>query len=209
MILNISTPLTLKLSPTIIFFIINYDQSKGRKKIKSLSCKDVLHTINYRLPEELVAVCRVGASRFDDGVVKMQMRSADAKIQALRGKVKLKESDEFKRVFLRSSMSHEARLLDQNFCILLNQLPSVKETFFVDSTGRLKQKPEPQHILSAQAQSGNAAFPQLTRSHPMFHAYQGQHPPPTDSAPNFTNTLPNNPALPSQWQPSTMQGFAP
>ena len=56
------------------------------------------------------------------GLVKIEFVSKEEKIRVLRGKQELRDTREFGRVYLRSSMSHTDRLIQNNFNQILREI---------------------------------------------------------------------------------------
>ena len=54
------------------------------------------------------------------GVLKIQLKTCEDKIDVLRKKSNLRNSVEFKKVYLHSSKSHTDRLIETNFKTLLH-----------------------------------------------------------------------------------------
>ncbi len=72
-------------------------------------------------------------------LIKISFQNLDEKILVLRNKMKLKDSDEFKGVFLKSSKSHVERLIEMNARAIIRQLPQGRQ-LRVDANGRIKQR---------------------------------------------------------------------
>ena len=87
---------------------------------------------------QIVNATRLPSKNGKPGLVKVQFRNKDEKIKALRCKRNLAEVDEYRRVYLRSSMSHTERLIQHNFQTILNG-----NTFKLTGNGRLVNKDEP------------------------------------------------------------------
>ena len=92
-----------------------------------------------------VGVMRTPARDNSKGVFKIELENKENKIAVLRRKASLKQSQEFKNVFVRSSMSHADRLTQLNFRTLLSEIPAGKD-FRVANNGRIikrtsEQKP--------------------------------------------------------------------
>ena len=67
-----------------------------------------------------IQVMRIPAREGRSGIFKVEFASKEDKIEILRRKATLKQSDEFKNVYLRSSMSHTERLSQLSFKTLLS-----------------------------------------------------------------------------------------
>ena len=77
-------------------------------------CKDLLEN-GLKLDRiELANVVRTPMYEGKPGVVKMEFNSTNDKITVLQNKGRLKDNARFSRVFVRSSKSHEQRLLEKH-----------------------------------------------------------------------------------------------
>ena len=74
------------------------------------------------------------------GLVKIEVDSLDSKLKLLRKKFELKETENYKNVFLRSSKSHTERLLEINILKLLDEIPNGKTKYKLTSNGRLVER---------------------------------------------------------------------
>lgn len=100
------------------------------------------------LGEEVRAAVRVvSASRLPSkienkpGLVKISFRNTAEKVQVLRNKMKLKDTDDYKRVYIRSSKSRVERLIEMNARAVLRTLPQ-GQSLRVDASGRIITKNE-------------------------------------------------------------------
>lgn len=84
----------------------------------------------------LVALERLRARGPGPGVVKVAFASAKEKVTVLRGKLNLKSKDKFKKVFIRTLKSHTERVMEENFKVLLHDLP-IGSDYFVSGNGRI------------------------------------------------------------------------
>ena len=82
---------------------------------------------------------RTPARDGSSGIFKVEFASKEDKIEVLRRKATLKQSHEFKNVYLRSSMSHTERLSQLNFKTLLSELPQGKD-LRLTGNGRIIRK---------------------------------------------------------------------
>ncbi len=73
------------------------------------------------------------------GLVKIQCKTKDEKEAILGAKSQLSKESSYKRVYIRSSQTHEERLLRQNTQAILNMMPDGNKMRFT-RTGRLIQK---------------------------------------------------------------------
>ena len=73
------------------------------------------------------------------GVLKIQLPSKVDKIDVLRKKGKLKDSDEFNKVYIRSSKSHSDRLAELNMKTLLSEIPN-GSTYRILGNGRVVKR---------------------------------------------------------------------
>jgi hypothetical protein len=70
-----------------------------------------------------VRVLRLKSHNKNPGVVKIQCHNKEEKIAVLRAKQNLKDVTAYKRVFLRTSMTHSERLARINFETILREIP--------------------------------------------------------------------------------------
>ena len=75
-------------------------------------------------------------------LLKIAFESVEQKVEVLRSKKKLSDSNEFKNVYLRSSKNHTERILELNAKTLLSQLPNGNQ-FRVTGNGRIVKKDNP------------------------------------------------------------------
>ena len=87
----------------------------------------------------IVRTIRLGQRDGRSGIVKIEFKTAEDKIKVLKNKQKLKESTEYNRVFLRSSLSHSGRLIQLNFKTILEEIPN-GGNYRVTGSGRLVRK---------------------------------------------------------------------
>jgi hypothetical protein len=88
---------------------------------------------------EPVQLLRLKGRDGKPGIVKIELPRKEDKIHVLRAKTKLKDSNEFKRVYLRSSMTHAERLIQYNFREILNELPN-GSNYRIAGNGRIIKK---------------------------------------------------------------------
>jgi hypothetical protein len=81
-------------------------------------------------------VLRLESKNEKPGLVKIQCFNKDEKIAILRAKQNLKDCRPYKRVFLRSSMTHSERLIRINFNTLLREMPNGRK-FRLAGNGRI------------------------------------------------------------------------
>lgn len=97
----------------------------------------------------IVAVKRTPVRQSGGSVVKIELQSLQDKIEVLRNKPALKQSPEFNRVYIRSSMSHEARMLHNNFKAVLQELPN-GHNYRLTGSGKV--------ISNSSSESGNRNY---------------------------------------------------
>lgn len=73
------------------------------------------------------------------GLVKISFQSTEQKIQVLRNKQVLKDSDTYKQVILKSDKTHAERLIELNAKTLIRHLPD-GNNFRVDPNGRIRER---------------------------------------------------------------------
>ena len=98
-------------------------------------CKTLLEAIGKN-GTEIVCVKRVGNHNGKPGVVKIKLPSLKDKIEILKAKRGLKDLPQYHRWYLRSSQSHEQRLLQQHTTGILEQ----KDNYFFNGSGKLIKK---------------------------------------------------------------------
>ena len=107
--------------------------SKAKSLIAALGCSvsdNVTVTAAARLPSRIPN---------KPGYVKISFQSLDEKVSVLRNKMKLKDSEQYSQIFLKSSKSHAERLIEQNTRAILRELPHGRN-FRLDANGRVKQR---------------------------------------------------------------------
>uniref|UniRef100_A0AAV2JG05 Uncharacterized protein n=1 Tax=Knipowitschia caucasica TaxID=637954 RepID=A0AAV2JG05_KNICA len=120
---------------SIVLMGLSYDEDENlAAKIKEVieegcACDDGV---------TLVALERLRARGPGPGVVKVAFASAKEKVAVLRGKTNLKSQDKFKKVF-RSAKSHTERVMEENFKVLLHNLPNGSD-YFVSGNGRVLRR---------------------------------------------------------------------
>ena len=70
------------------------------------------------------------------GVLKIEVKGVNQKIQCLRNKSRLSESTEFRRTYIRSSKSHAKRISELNTKALLSMIPGGKQ-YRISGSGKL------------------------------------------------------------------------
>ncbi|CAL9695326.1 unnamed protein product [Knipowitschia caucasica] len=121
---------------SIVLMGLSYDEDENlAAKIKEVieegcACDDGV---------TLVALERLRARGPGPGVVKVAFASAKEKVVVLRGKTNLKSQDKFKKVFIRSAKSHTERVMEENFKVLLHDLPNGSD-YFVSGNGRVLRR---------------------------------------------------------------------
>ena len=71
--------------------------------------------------------------------MKITFRSLTEKVLVLRKKSNLKNNEQFKTVYVKSSKSRAERLMEQNTRALLRELPAGHD-LRIDASGRLRQR---------------------------------------------------------------------
>lgn len=121
---------------TLVAIGLDYPPQETTETLTDL-CKNLIHIINPDLVCKIVQVKRLGASQIRRGIVKIEMDALESKLAILRKKRMLQDSRYFYNVFLRSSQSHECRLLEQNFRTLLDELPDLQKRLTISAHGKL------------------------------------------------------------------------
>ena len=105
----------------------------ARELIETMG-EDVYSRVN------VVAASRLRARyRNKPGLVKISLANLEQKVLVLRNKRKLKDTVEFKRVYLEGAKSHVERLIEINTRALLRELPQGR-TYRVAGNGRLLRR---------------------------------------------------------------------
>ncbi|CAG2234601.1 unnamed protein product [Mytilus edulis] len=80
-------------------------------------------------------------SRFNDkpGIVKISFQNTEEKVNVLRNKMKLRQTEKYKNVFIKSSKSRVERLIEMNARAVLRNLPDGRD-YRVDASGRIKKR---------------------------------------------------------------------
>lgn len=68
--------------------------------------------------------------------MKISLRNTDEKVKVLRKKIKFKQSERYRNVYIKSSKSRVDRLIEMNARAVLRNLPD-RHTLRVDATGRI------------------------------------------------------------------------
>ena len=101
-------------------------------------CKDLLKTIGMQ-NKTIVRVKRTPMYDNKPGVVKMEMSTLADKIAVLKEKKSLTNYPAYKKCFIRSSQSHEQRLLQQHTTEMLEILGK-KDEYYFNGSGKLIKK---------------------------------------------------------------------
>ena len=121
------------------------DLRLARRLLDAAGCKNI----------KVIQVMRTPAREGSSGVFKVELASKHDKIEVLRRKATLKQSHEFKNVYLRSSMSHIERLSQLNFKMLLSEIPQGKD-FRITGNGRIiKKSDEGQDAMRSKSLRGS------------------------------------------------------
>ena len=127
-------------NPDLTVIATNIPFSIGENLSRKVT--DLIHALGEEVSDRvtITGVRRLPAKyRNKPGLVKISFRNLDEKILVLRNKRKLMDSQNFKRVFLKSSKSHAERLIELNARTLLQALPTGK-SYRVDANGRIKSR---------------------------------------------------------------------
>lgn len=89
---------------------------------------------------ELVAVERLRPRGPGPSIIKVEFRTVEEKVAALRLKHLLRENWSFERVYIRSAKSHVDCLIELNFRTLLRELPTVGKDFYITGNGRVMKR---------------------------------------------------------------------
>ncbi|KAK7925469.1 hypothetical protein WMY93_007779 [Mugilogobius chulae] len=126
--------------PDVSLVIVGLPQAEG---------EDLEAKVNELLREglrcdpvpKLVATERVRPRGRQPGLVKAEFETVRDKVAVLRLKYKLKDHDNYKRVYVSSAKSHAERLMDFNLRTLLREIPSAKDYYLAGNGRLLKRSP--------------------------------------------------------------------
>ena len=90
-------------------------------------------------PNRVVQLKRLPGRHGKPGLVKVAFESKESKIQVLRAKGNLKNTQKYSRVWLRSSKTHAERLLEINFKKMLTMVPE-GEKYTVTGSGKIEER---------------------------------------------------------------------
>ena len=122
---------------TVIMF--NIMQPADESNASLLATVENIISTGLDLPGlEIVAVKRCGGQ---PGPVKVELSNEHSKIELLKQKRKLKSKQEFSNIFIRSSKTHEGRLLELNMKTLLREL-DMAQVFTFTANGRMVKRDE-------------------------------------------------------------------
>ena len=124
----------------------------------------------------VVRVLRLQSRTQKPGLVKVQLVSLEEKIRLLKAKGNLKENEDYKKVFIRSSKPHSERVAEYNMNVLLNALPGLNKNYRLTGTGKLITR-SPQQGPSNQLRDQRHSSP-LNSSIPPPASFNPSTPPP-------------------------------
>ena len=113
--------------------------------------------------KRIVRVMRTPVRDNNKGVFKIELDNKDDKIDILRRKASLKQTSEFRNVFLRSALSHTERLAQLNFKTILSEMPLGKELRITNNGRIIKRSPDQHSALQKQS-------PVTNRSHQVYQS---------------------------------------
>ena len=122
--------------PDVTLVAINTPYFTGEDT--SILAKHILQAVGCG-KKEIVNTLRTEHQNSRNGILKIQLKSRQDKIDVLRRKSNLKQSAEFKRVYLRSSKPHTERLLEVNVKTLLREIPNENQ-YRIAGNGRLVKR---------------------------------------------------------------------
>lgn len=127
--------LTIPFNPDNTIVVTNL--RKGHNENLREICRSLIGCIDNSLVGSIENVCRVGDQGGRAGIIKIQLPNLETKLTVLRGRHRLETSRYFSRVHIRSSQSHETRLVEQNFRRLFDEVPALSDRLMVASNGRV------------------------------------------------------------------------
>lgn len=89
--------------------------------------------------DSVVQVKRLEGRNGKPGLVKVAFNSKESKIEVLRAKSKLKTTQRYKRVWMRSSKTHAERLMELNFKKMLDMVPD-GTNYKLTGSGRIEPR---------------------------------------------------------------------
>jgi polyhydroxyalkanoate synthesis regulator phasin len=107
--------------PDTTIVAINLDETES-ENLDDVVCKMFEQGLGLR-DIKPAKVLRLKGRENKPGVVKIQCYNKEDKIAALRAKKFLRDTTKYKRVYLRTSMTHSERLLRLNFETLMKEIP--------------------------------------------------------------------------------------
>ena len=107
-------------------------------------------------PATIVDVLHTQPRDNSNGVLKIELGSKEEKIDVLRHKTSLKDTHDFKSIYIRSSKTHTDRVMDYNFKTIITELmPDTASHYRIAGNGKLIKKTgpynNPQPAISEQA----------------------------------------------------------
>lgn len=128
--------------PDVSLVVIGLPQTEGEDveaKVKQLLCDG----LRCDPVPKLVATERVRArGGRQHGLVKVELQTVQDKVDVLRRKSKLRDSESYGRVFVSSAKSHAERLMVFNLRTLIREIPAAKD-YYLAGNGRLVRRSEP------------------------------------------------------------------
>lgn len=124
---------------TIVATGIQYEPSEDIEA----KAKEIIQTCLGHKEVEIVRAKRLPWRHGKPGIVKIQVGSLAEKIDVLRSKKQLKAEStpqKYRKVFFRSSKSHEQRLMEMNLQEVMKNLPIPSNTYRFTGSGRLVKK---------------------------------------------------------------------
>lgn len=124
--------------------LVMYNLTEDRDDSLTLYPKvlDMIKVMGEEVKDVRVIQCkRLRSHNNKPGIVKVAVDSKGSKIAVLKAKGKLKQSDKYKKVWVRSSKTHTERLIELNFKKMLQIIPG-GENFRITASGRMKEKEE-------------------------------------------------------------------
>jgi BMFP domain-containing protein YqiC len=123
--------------PEVTIVAVNLNEEQGERLEEKIS--DLFHEGLGIRDIEPRRFTRLVGRYGKPGIVKIELGCKDDKINILRAKSQLKHSDEFRRVYLRSSQTHAERLMSLNFREILKEIPN-GNNYRVSGNGKILKK---------------------------------------------------------------------
>ena len=114
----------------------------SKETVQLLNIMDNIVSVGLGYPG--VEVVRVKRCAGNPGPVKVELELENIKMDLLKAKGSLKDKRQYSQIYIRSSKSHESRLMELNMKTLLDEL-NMSQTFRFTGNGRMLRKDAAAH----------------------------------------------------------------